>query len=73
MTIEEIKTIVNSKKTVTRQDILSVLNIYDDYLNEKDNVINFLESLDEGIITIEGIDKILNDLPSYKVKYKRDE
>ena len=61
------------KGIVAREDILDVLNAYADPKNEKKNIEGFLDSLDAGIVDYEKKQKILNDLESYPVSYKREE
>jgi len=59
------------KGIVTRKDILDVLNACADPKKEKENVSEFLDSLPEEMLDFNQKQKILNDLDSYKVDYKR--
>ncbi len=70
-TLVEIREDINLSNQVTRKDILEVLNIYANPDEETANVKDFLDSIDEGILTAEKKAKILDDLLSYSVDYPR--
>ena len=81
-TLAEIKADVSKlrglrpEKQVTRGDILEILEYYKDPQKEKENVRNFLDSIESGILNEEQKEKILDDLEnyptSYRVKEKRE-
>jgi hypothetical protein len=62
---------LSQTKKVTRNDILEVLEYYKDPKKEKENVGAFLDTIESGILSKEGKEKILNDLESYSVSYSR--
>jgi len=70
-TLEQIREDINTVGKVTRADILEVLNLYADKDKEQENIGSFLDSLAEGVLSLGGKEKILDDLQSYPVDYER--
>ena len=56
---------LNKRKMVTRKDISDALKYFNDSKNKKKNIEEFLNSLNEDILTEAQKEKILNDLERY--------
>lgn len=69
-TLEQIQADVNQAGRVTRADIYEVLSLYKDKENAKANVGAFLGSLNEGVVSAGGVERILDDLDSYPIEYE---
>ena len=67
--LDDIIARIQSEHKVLRDDILEVLELYKDPAKEYENVSNFLDT--SGILNETDKQKVLNDLNSYQVSYKR--